>query len=505
MNMSPLQGAGDGQRPLVHKSDIPARAPAIDRLRNCPPIRENPMVLVAASRAGANDPAELIERGARSVVSLAPALASDEELIRQAIAARQAQRRGYFRPDEDDRLRNHFARYLMARAGLLQTIDELRPVALGRAHVEDEARLRAFVVGYAAACLLVRAGRFLLRHAGSNRAARRKLDEADPARGVPRKQFTRVYRSLTSPINALRLSEAQRFAADHHEAIGALAGDAHFAPIISILASCGEEGRIEAPRLLRERLRYRLYSLRRRHGSALRKASFAIFERSGRIIADVRNPFHRKRVTREIQTALEALLQPGDVIITRHDDAMSNLFLPGFWPHASLHIGPCSTIGALDLNLGPDLRARWRDPIRVLEARKDGVLLRALSDTLAVDSVAVIRPTIDIPGLREGLRRALSHEGKLYDFEFDFSRSDRLVCTELVYRAYDGVGPIRMELRRRAGRLTFSAEDLLNLAIEGNGFEPVAVFGIPGMRDRLVTGREARPVLARSYREVAPA
>jgi len=452
-------------------------------------------------------PSALIERAARSVLSLSPAVAGDDRLLRQAIEARQAQRRGYFRPEEDERLRDHFAQYLMARAGLLQTIEELRPIALGRAvDIDERTRLRGFVVAFTAASLLVRAGRFLLRHAGENDAARRKLDEADPKRGLPRKQFTLVYRSLTSPVNAWRLYEAIQYAEKHRADMEQLIDDAAIAPLLPILRGCEESVHVDPPRYLRARLGYRSYSLRRRHYSALRQAMFAIFEGSGRVIAEMRNPFHRKRVTPTVRAELESILQPGDAIITRHDDAMSNLFLPGFWPHSALHIGPASTIDSFDLPLDDDdVRSRWRDPVRVLEARKDGVLLRGLEDTLAVDSVAVIRPVLSREDLREGLCRALRHEGKLFDFEFDFSRSDRLVCTEVVYRAFDGLGPIRMALRRRAGRLTLSAEDLIDLAIDGNGFEPVAVFGVPGMRDRLVTGREVRPVLAGSYREDATA
>jgi hypothetical protein len=193
------------------------------------------------------------------------------------------------------------------------------------------------------------------------------------------------------------------------------------------------------------------------------------------------------------------MLQPGDVMITRHDDAMSNLFLPGFWPHAALHVGLPDTRERLALEIDAERAGRWSGARRVLEARKDGLLLRDLDDTLNVDSVAVVRPRLQSAHLRAAIQRALSHEGKLYDFEFDFSRSDRMVCSEVVYRAFDGLGPIRFVLTRRAARLTLSAEDILEMAVSGNGFEPVAVFGVPGLHDRLVTGPEVTSILQRSY------
>ena len=95
---------------------------------------------------------------------------------------------------------------------------------------------------------------------------------------------------------------------------------------------------------LRRKLHYRLHSLKRRHVSGYKKVMFQLLKLSGRVVSEMRQPFVKahgqgKRVTVDVLTEIKPLLRAGDVLITRHDDAMSNLFLPGYWPHAALYIG----------------------------------------------------------------------------------------------------------------------------------------------------------------------
>ena len=45
----------------------------------------------------------------------------------------------------------------------------------------------------------------------------------------------------------------------------------------------------------------------------------------------------------------------------------------------------------------------------------------------------------------EAIRRAFSHHGKPYDFNFDFGTADKLVCSELLYHAYEGLLDFQME------------------------------------------------------------
>ena len=68
--------------------------------------------------------------------------------------------------------------------------------------------------------------------------------------------------------------------------------------------------------------------------------------------------------------------------------------------------------------------------------------------------------------LRDALGRALSHRGKKYDFDFDFETTDRLVCTELIFRAYDGILEIP-EMRLIMGKPRMSASDYVRMWADG--------------------------------------
>ena len=207
-----------------------------------------------------------------------------------------------------------------------------------------------------------------------------------------------------------------------------------------------------------------------------------------------------KRVSAGIREEIAGFLEPGDVIVTRHAKALTNLFLPGFWPHASLYIGTPAQRQALGITVDGEREGRWVDDICVLEARKDGVRLRPLGDTLAVDVFVVLRPGIATQSIVRAVERALRHEGKMYKFDFDFFNSDRIVCTEVIYRAYDGLAGLSFPLQERAGRKTLSAEDLLDFALASDAFVPAAIYGVPGAERHILYGDGVREVLLATYR-----
>jgi len=410
----------------------------------------------------------------------------------------EAVSRGYFRPEEEASLFHWFARFLSVREALWEVVEEATAAVGGK--VEMVATLeqwRRFVLGYGAACCLVRLDFFLVRERARDRMVRRKLNEGAAEYRIPRKQFSAIFRSLASPRKALAIHRAMRWAKTHRSRLVTLQEDPEVGFVARELERL-EEVLVPSKRAyLRRFLEYREHSLRRRGASGREQTTFAVLETSGRAVAEVRNRWRAGRVTPALQTQLAALLEPGDVVVTRREQAFSNLFLPGYWPHAALYIGSAADRAALGVGVDPDRARRWSAEVRFLEALKDGVRFRPVEETLSVDAVAVLRPRLDPTHKAEAIARAVSHEGKLYNFDFDFFRSDRVVCTEVIYRGFDGVGPIQLRLTRRSGRLTLSAEDLLDLALEDRCFRVVAVCGAPACPDRVVTGAEAVAALRR--------
>lgn len=435
---------------------------------------------------------KLVKSAWRTLQASYPALPNRDDLATEIADAAAAQQRGYYLPDEDERLREVYVRYLGARAGLWTMINEFR-------HHLNGKDLRIFGLVFCAASCLTRSGAFLVELARDKPVVWRNLDQAEPRYGLPRKSFTGIYRNLASPHWMLRFRLARQFYDQNREDIHQALRDADLDEIIPWLQL--EEPHFETGRrsLWSRLVTYRLHSLLRRSNSGYQKIMFHLFRLSGCAIADMKQPMVKprgsaKRVTTEIQNSISGLLKPGDVFITRHDDAMSNLFLPGYWPHAALYLGNNAERQSLEL---PELDST----VRVLEAKKDGVKFRPLDETLMVDAFVVLRPKIARHHLREALSRAMTHEGKLYDFVFDFRNADRLVCTEVVYRAYHGVGPINFELSKRSGHLALSAEDLIKQGLETGLFEVVLTFGI---NDQIIRhGKSAHSRLRASLRKFA--
>ncbi len=194
-------------------------------------------------------------------------------------------------------------------------------------------------------------------------------------------------------------------------------------------------------------------------------------------------------ISRAQLDALVPRLRPGDLFLERRNFYLSNLGLPGFWPHAELYIGtPEDWATQLDTDAAvqevfPDgladaLRRQYPgawaafaapaadgDPHRVLEAISEGVVFSSLWEAAGADYLGVLRPRRTPLERARALQRAFSHVGKPYDFDFDFLTQSELVCSELVWRAYQAPSAegrsLTFRLSSVVGRTTLPPNDMI--------------------------------------------
>lgn len=189
-------------------------------------------------------------------------------------------------------------------------------------------------------------------------------------------------------------------------------------------------------------------------------------------------------------------LEPGDIAVARQNWFLSNIGLPGFWPHAELYVGTAKELarhfdgdatvrawaqsqqekatGLTDL-LQKRYPDKWRSyaegvdlqghgPIRVIESISEGVSFTAIEHAFGVDYLGVMRPRLEKLDKAKAIERAFRYQGRPYDFDFDFFSDASIVCSELVYKAYQPSADqrgVRLELVDVAGRRTLPANELV--------------------------------------------
>ncbi len=195
--------------------------------------------------------------------------------------------------------------------------------------------------------------------------------------------------------------------------------------------------------------------------------------------------------------AMEKRLEPGDVMVSRKNWYLSNVGLPGFWPHAILYTGSPEKLAAY-FDADPAVQtwvasqggeglsfSQWlarRHPIewarhiegvdgheaRVIEAISEGVVLNSL-DHAAGDYLAAIRPRLEKLAKAQAVAAAFDMLGRPYDFDFDFATEHAIVCSEVVWRAYrpaEGKLGLDIPTVEKVGRSTLPANEFIRYFAE---------------------------------------
>ena len=190
---------------------------------------------------------------------------------------------------------------------------------------------------------------------------------------------------------------------------------------------------------------------------------------------------HVNFITYEQVQAMKEELDPGDIFVERRNWHVSNVGIPGFWPHAALHLGTPTeaneyfkdqfpyegyiSFTELINDRFPDFYKKYTTtdesgyPYAVIEGQAPGIILQSLEKSTMADYVGVLRPRLTKEEKLKAVLRAVANYGKPYDYNFDFETRDEIVCSELVYDAYlpgNGSKGLNFELTLTSGRKMIS-------------------------------------------------
>ncbi len=216
-------------------------------------------------------------------------------------------------------------------------------------------------------------------------------------------------------------------------------------------------------------------------------AWFPVQAEAAEWMGDTRVHRHTMLISEEQVAEAVARSEPGDVIVERRNWYLSNIGLPGFWPHAALWTGSPDELArwaadpTVEAAFGGPFTAylekthpeAWQKyispdheghPRRIIEAVSEGVVFSAAEESIRADYVASMRPARSKLEKAKALDRAFSYAGRPYDFDFDFYTDNSLVCSELVFKAYEpraGVQGLTLGLEKVVGRMALGPNSIV--------------------------------------------
>lgn len=314
---------------------------------------------------------------------------------------------------------------------------------------------RGFALSFAGLCAQVDAGLRLLLALDGKPLLPVLFDEAMPRLGLPARTFSGLRQQLGRARDLLLIPLGnewyERWIAAH------LTLDKELTPLVELLDPLRQSARSRVLTPTSKGVENKLDVVK----SALFQRWFPLQKNMAEWAGDTRIARPDRRLISDAQLAeLKAKLEPGDVILERRNWYLSNIGLPGFWPHAALFVGSQAqimealnhdsevkaTLGDLNERFSQKYPKAWASLAHhdhnghercIIEAVSEGVTSASLEHSCAADYVAVLRPRVTPLARARAVERALEYWGRPYDFNFDFATDDEVVCSELVVKAYE--------------------------------------------------------------------
>ncbi|MGE0786325.1 MAG: YiiX/YebB-like N1pC/P60 family cysteine hydrolase [Sandaracinaceae bacterium] len=413
------------------------------------------------------------------------------------------------RADDDEVLRAMWARFVHGSYELDVVEAQYRSFTRVNPITETELHARSFLVAYAAYVCEYRAGLLVTAALGANPTARTVVDEGDPARHVPPRTYMALARRTMHPDTLVRLNVGRAYLKLLEDRVKE---EDVFLRTKATLYEIEEQASAMPETLVDNPLDY------------LERVAFDTWFPIQRTVTVGLSAIHRPAtdcfLARERLDEATPALEPGDILLMRREWHLSNLGIPGYWTHVALFLG---TLDALDARFAalPELEGEtpsarlarlYPDAHRamatkdasghapdVVEAVTAGVRVAAFRESAICDSLAALRPArLSLSERWRAVEDALAHYGKPYDFNFDFATDNGIVCSELVFKAFERCDGLRLAPSTVSGRLLLSPNAFCEkLDAEWDGERELDfVLFLDGVDERTIVERDSTALRA---------
>lgn len=174
--------------------------------------------------------------------------------------------------------------------------------------------------------------------------------------------------------------------------------------------------------------------------------------------------------TKAYMRALRSL-RPMDILFEKTPFILTDKLIPGHYGHVAIYLGTEAELKELGMwdhpKIAP-LQSQIRSGKTILESVRTGVRLTSLNSFMNIDELTIIRKfdaVIDKKLLSTQISKGIDQVGKDYDFNFDISTLDKIVCSEMIYIVF---GHVTWPTQYRLGRPTISPDDVIEILFQKN-------------------------------------
>ncbi len=394
----------------------------------------------------------------------------------------------YFTNKQYDDIEALYFRYTLCTRSLVDIVNAYKDFSNRSKHQKNN--VQAFILGYCATLTIYKYSAELILYTANNQLLINKLNEEYPRTEIKGGGLDYIISNITNPDYLNSLDIAHEFYQRQIKENKNLYDTSEFASIMAELIKLTTElssGYVTHKKTILDQ--YTILPLEAADimqvttieetvnemidaaGSQLKAIQEFLFA----LTADVRMPLiDGIKFSRRQKKMVKNSLKPGDIILTFSSGYLSNIFLPGYFKHALTYTGiqnKKKNQYLSDIRMKPSQEKLIKPDHNIIEANSDGVRTTYLENYLNgyANRMIVFRPSLSDKDIQTIMGNLYSYLGLDYDFDFDLENGEKQTCSEVIYRSYNGIGNIKIDLKEIFGTTTLSGDHLLEYFMNDKG------------------------------------